>query len=155
MKVFRLTCCRLGRLLLVLALFSTALVRNAVGDALILHQHGLRRAHLHILGYGDLRSNAAWSSQFGHRSRSEPALPSASQGVRILAIIATGSVFISSARGAGSEGIALVPSQNPLVLSIAEPQRLPGVDSLSIFCTACFGRTASAVILRRNHTLLI
>ncbi len=155
MKFFHATCCRLGRLLLVLALLSTALISGAVGDAIVLHQHGVRRAHLHVLAYGDLRSNAAWSSRFGHGSRPDLALQSCSQGVRILAIVTIGSVFVATPRGAGIDEAGPVSPLNCPLVAIAEPQEPSSVNFSSILCAACVGRTASAVILLRNHTLLL
>jgi hypothetical protein len=155
MKMFRLVCCRLGRVLLVSALMSSTLVKSAVGEALVLHQHGVRRAHLHVLGYGDLLSTAAWSSRFGHSPCPKLALQTASQRVRILAIVTTGSIFLSAPRGAGIDETGVVSFQNCPPFSIAGPQEPPGVDSSAFLCSACSGRTASAVILLRNHTLLI
>ena len=155
MKVFRSTSRRFDRALLVSALLLSTPVKGAMGVALVLHQHGIRRAHLHVLGYGDLVSAAASSTRFGHSPCPKPSLQSASMGVRILAVVTTGSVFVSTARGAGIDEAGLEFCQNCPLISIAEPQAPPGADSLAYLFSACSGRTASAVILLRNHTLLI
>jgi len=154
MKVFRLACCRLGRILLVSALMLSVLVSSAVGETVVLHQHGARRAHLHVLGSGDLLSAAAWSSRFGHIPNPRFALQSAPQRVRILAIVKIGSVFLSTPPGAGMDETGLISSQNCPPFSIAGLQDLPAVDTSTYLCPAV-GRTASAVLLQRNHALLI
>ncbi len=155
MKVFRLTCCRLARVFLVSALMSSTLVTSAVGEALVLHQHGARHAHLHVLGYGDLLSNAAESSRFGHCSRPEPALRSASQRVRPLAIVTTGSVFVSTPRSTGIDEAGLVSPHHGPPVSMAASQGPQAVDSLVLLYPARAIRGASADILLRNHTLLL
>jgi len=156
MKVFRLSCCRLGRLLLVSALMSSTLVKSAVGEALVLHQHGDHYAHLHVVGYGDLLANAASSSKFGHCSCHGSSLRSASQRVRILAIVATGSVFVLTPRGTGIVAAALVSSENCPLVAIALPQEVPALDIPTLLGPVTLGRTASTnFILLRKHTLLL
>ncbi len=154
MKVFRSPCSRLGRVLLVSALMPSVLVKSAVGDVLVLHQHGLRRAHLHVLGSGDFLSAAA-SSRFGHSPLTQPLLQSASQNVRVLAVVAIGSVFVFGPHGSGIAEVGLLSLQNgPLVLSTGL-QEAPIINSPQFSLPAQFGRTASAVLLLRNHTLLL
>jgi hypothetical protein len=155
MKMYRIASCRLGRALLVSALMSSTLVKSAVGEAFVLHQHGASRAHLHIMGYGDLLSTAASSSRFGHSACPKLALSSASQGVLTLAIVTTGSVFVSTPRGAGIDETGLVSPQSFPLFTIAEPQDPPVDNSPAFLCPAQFCRTASAVILLQNHTLLL
>lgn len=155
MKMFRLACCRPGRVLLVSALMSSTLITSAVGEAFVLHRHGVRRAHLHMLGYGDLLTTAASSSRFGHSQCPKLALQSASQGVQTLAIVTTGSVFVSTPSSTGIDETGLVSPQNCPLFAIAGPQDPPAVNSPASLCPAQFRRTSTAVILLRNHTLLL
>ncbi len=155
MKSFRFTCFKLGRVLLISALMSSSLVTSAVGEALVLHRHGVGRAHLHVLGSGDLLSEAAVSSKFGHCLRSVSALRSASQRVRTLAIVATGSVFVSTPRDAGVDEAGQPSHRNLPPFSVAEPQHAATVDLSTFRFPVRMGRTASAIILLRNHTLLL
>lgn len=155
MKAVRLACCRLGRVWLVSALMLPV-VRSMAGEALVLHEHGARRAHLHVLGSGDLLSAAAWSSRFGHCPDPTPTLQSVSQGVRVLAIVATGSAFVSTSRST-SIGVAGLASNHscPLVW-ITPPQQISAIESPAFHHpVARVGRSATAVILLRNHTLLV
>jgi hypothetical protein len=155
MKMFRLASCRLGRVLLVSALMSSTLVTSAVGEAMVLHQHGARRAHLHVLGRGDLLSTAASSSRFGHSPCSKLALQSASQGVRIFAIVRTGSVFVLTPRSTSIDAASLFSPHNCPPVSIAGPQEAPTIDSPVLLCCASSGRIPFVVILLQSHNLLI
>jgi len=155
MKMYRIASCRLGRVLLVSALMSSTLVTSAVGEALVLHQHGDRHAHLHVLGCGDFLSTAASSSRFGHSPCPKLALQSAFQAVRILAIVKTGSVFVSMPRTTGIDEAGIVSPQNCPLVSIAEPQVPPAVDPPAFLCLTRVDRTATAVILLLNHALLL
>jgi len=155
MKVVRHACHRLGRILLVSAMMSSTLAKSAVGEALVLHEHGVLRAHLHVLGFGDLFSNVAKSSWFGHCPSPKPALQSASPRVRILAIVTTGSVFVSTPRSAGNDAAGADSLSSCPLVSIAGSQGAPTLDSPAFLCPARLGRTACTVILLRNHTLLL
>jgi hypothetical protein len=146
---------RLGRALLVLAMTSSSMVASFVGEALVLHQHGGRSVHLHALGFGELRSDAAWSPWFGHRSDPASLLRSGSQSVRILAIIATGSVFVSSSSKTGDDATGLDSSHHGVSICDSERQPPTGPDFASNLSSAGVTRSASAVLLLRNHTLVI
>lgn len=136
-------------------MMPSVLATSAVGEALVLHQHGIRGVHLHLLGNGDLRSNAARSAAFGHRSQAVPTLQSESRGARILAVIPTGSLFVSGSQGEEVVKAGLpVPLDSPVVLPVGS-STLSAVRSLQNVIVVPRGRTASAVILNRNHTLLL
>lgn len=113
------------------------------------------RAHLHVLGYGDLLSNAAESSSYGHGSRPEPAFQSTFQRVRVIAVITTGAVFVSTVRDTGVDETDTRSPHNNAPVSIAEPQAWPPCCFPALLCPVRLGRTASAVLLLRNHTLLL
>ena len=155
MKVFRSTCCRLGNVLLVSALMSSLLVKSTAGEALVLHQHSVRRAHLHILGSGDLLSSAAWSSRFGHTSYLKPVSQLASQPVQVLAIVAIGSIFVSTAGTSSDDEARLGHLHGCQTVFVASLQETPVIDSPTVLSTAWVGRTTSAVILLRNHAILL
>ena len=155
MQVFRSSCCRLGRILLVAALICSVVASSTVGEALVLHQHGVRRAHFHLLGHSDLLSNAAESPTFGHASRPESAVQFAPQRVRTFAIVSTGSVFVSTSRCASIDEARLVSPHSCPLVSIVRMPEAPAIVSTALRCLVWVGRTASAVLLLRNHTLLI
>ena len=155
MNVFRLTSFRLDRVLLVFALIPSVLVKSTVGEALVLHQQGVGRAHLHFMGSGDVLSAAAGSSRFGHTPNPKLALQSASQHVRILAVVAIGSVFVPTPHGEDTTEAGLFSTQHCPSFSMAQPQEPPVVDSPSVFFPTRLGRTASTVLLLRNHILLV
>ena len=155
MKVFRTTYCRPGRALLVSALMFTTLVKSTVGAAMVLHQHGVSRAHLHVLGYADILSKAPFSSRFGHSSRCDSAFQSASQRVRIFTIVTTGSVFVSAPRSTSMDTTGPISPHNYPPESIASSQEEQAVDFSGILRLFQFGRDTAAELLLRNHTLLI
>lgn len=155
MKNLRVDWRHLGRILLMSALVGSLLVTTAVGEALVLHQHGFRGTHLHLLGWGDLRSHAAWSSRFGHASNPRSSHRSVSQHVRIVAVISIGSVFVPTA-----EGEYTVPkhqSTSPLCTALLNPpteKPLVRDSQIAIFSVP-LDQSASAILLLRNHALLI
>lgn len=159
MKKFRLTCRRMGRVLVMSALMVSLLITTVAGEALVLHQHGLRRTHLHLLGWGDLQSNAALSQRFGHVSKAgglSPILaPTASQRVRIVAVVAIGSVFVSTAESDDTAQILQVSFQSGSNLTISPTEKLPAGQSLFTLLPERLDHSASADFLHRNHTLLI
>ena len=159
MKMYRIASCRLGRVLLVSALMSSTLVKSAVGEALVLHQHGCRDAHLHVLGDGELSSGAAGSSQYGHCKR--PKLPSltAPEDVRILLVVTTGSKFVLTPRSAsGDPERPFSPIHGgllPSTATIVELQEPPTALCLAFRPPAEVGHTSIPGILLRNHALLV
>lgn len=155
MKRFRLASCRPGRVLLIASLMFSTLVTSVVGQAMVLHQHGERRAHLHVLGCGDPLSAAAWSSRFGHTKRPQFKLQSASQRVRILAIVTTGSVFLSKPRSTEIDASSLISHHNCSSVLTSELQCPQAFDRPAFFSLSEVDRTASSVIILRTHTLLI
>lgn len=140
---------------MVSALLLTVLARSTVGEALVLHQHGRIRAHLHLLGHGDLLSNAAESSSYGHRSRPDAAIQSTFQRVRVIAVITTGAIFVSTARDTGADEAGIRSPHNSAPVSIAESHAWPPYCFPTQLCPVRLGRSASAVLLLRNHTLLL
>lgn len=155
MNILRSICCRSSRVLLISALMSTTLVKSTVGEALVLHQHGASRAHLHVLGYGDVLSNAACSSKFGHSSRPDPAFQSVSKRVRIYTIVTTGSVFVSMSRSTSKDAAGLNSIHNFPPVSIAQVQETTTVNVPSYICSIQVGRSTAADVLLLNHALLI
>jgi hypothetical protein len=154
MEVDRFYAFRLGRIFLVSALGFLIPVQGAFGDALVLHQHSKHRAHLHFLRQADPLWDAAFSSTFGHSSRPGSARD-ASPGVRVIAVVTTDAVFVSTPQETFvARGNALCPFDGCL-FSAAAQQTPPAFDSSSVSFPATGGRTATAVILLRNHTLLV
>ena len=140
--------CRARQILLVGGLLPALLVKSTVGTALVLHQHGVRPTHLHVLGYNNRIADAS-SSGFGHVSPSVLASRSDTRAPRVVAIIATGVVFLPESRLEHAK-----PDQH------ADSHVLPIATELAPSAIATdlrvpTGNTASASILLRNHTLLI
>jgi len=155
--MFRSNCCRLSRVLLVSAVISSVVASSAVGEAFVLHQHGARRAHLHVLSSGELLSNAAFSATFGHSGRGEsdwqgPGPPGVNAGVRTLCIIPTGLIATSTPRDQTPECSSTSLQDCPLA------RLLDGEGPAAIHPSSCpiqQSRSASALLLLRNHILLI
>lgn len=146
---------RVGCVFLAWTLVSSTLVSGAMGGTLVLHQHGIGRAHLHVLGYADDLLGAAYSSRFGHSPRTDSLIPSTSQHVRILAIIPAVSLFVTEPRGADSDATDLVAAGHCLPVCFAEPGTTPADGCSTILLAAWFGRATSDDIVLHNHTLLI
>ncbi|MBI3835449.1 MAG: hypothetical protein HY287_14070 [Planctomycetes bacterium] len=143
-----------GRFLLVSALVSSVLVTSAVGEGLVLHQHGVRAAHLHSLAFGDLQSGAAWSAKFGHPTSSKPTIESEPKNARVLAIVTTCMIFATSPRGTDAVDVHWFSHPTNPILVAAEPHQPPMDASFSV-PLASSGETVSAVARLRNHTFLI
>lgn len=146
---------QVGRVFLAWTLMSSTLVTSALGETLVLHQHGNGRAHLHLIGYTDFLSNAAHSSRFGHSGRTNPALPTSSQHVRILAIIPVVSLFVTEPRSIDSGTTDPVAAGHCPPLCFIEPSTNPADGCSSLFLTAGLRPAASDDIVLHNHTLLI
>ena len=150
------SCPSLGRVLLVLGLICSIPVSgSAQGEALVLHSHGSSRVHLHLLGFWDVLSNAASSSTFGHSSLHDRFRELESGDVRILAIISTGSVCLLTPDDSGILKVGLSLLQTFPLGSAAELQVPRIVGDTTAFDFTTLGRRATAVLLQRNHTLLI
>jgi len=126
-------------------------VLSTAGGAIVLHEHGALRAHLHLLAESDLRTNNAWSSQFGHSPIGASYV--GSQRVRLLALVATGSVFVVPRSDGGIDPAGLVSSR--CATASTEPQVRPIPTFAAAVCPPWRGRSACATVLLRNHTLLI
>lgn len=146
---------QVGRLLLAIALCTGTFVSSAVGAGLVLHQHGLLGAHLHILGQSDFFANAAWSSQFGHPSDSTIAVVSASEPVQVVAILKTASK-LGWTPGSEDDGKSLFVST---IKSLSADQTGPAEQQAaalpSNLSAAWTGPSAPISIVLRSHTLLI
>lgn len=150
MRGLRKTAYHFARLALVGALICTYAIRSAAGDALVLHQHGPRRAHLHVLGYTELLHNAAWSPRSGHLPTPPLVAPCATSGVRILAMVITGPTFAPELNGPED---SLLSQRSAISIEGAfEMSRTTSFGNADLNPHA---RTASTAILLRNHSLLL
>jgi len=144
-----------GRLSLALALNSSILITNAVGEGLVLHEHGLRRIHLHIVGQYDSLADAAASPRFGHGFDSRLPRASAAEPVHVLAILKIASKFgwAPDVEGKDQSSCACASDSR----SVMTP------ESLGTISTAMFSPVSSTwpdsddpiSIVLRYHTLLI
>lgn len=126
-------------------------VFTTVSGALVLHEHG-GRAHLHVLVDSSLPSNTPWSWQYGHTPIG--ALDSGIHGVRVLVVVAAGSVFLPMLVDADLGVIKHVRSSPCTLSSSIDPQAAlipPFATDLPIRVL----RRSTATVLVRNHTLLI
>lgn len=155
MKEFRSACSRLCRVLLVSALATSTIAASTAGEALVVHRHGHQRVHWHVLASAEVRSNAAWSSRLGHIPNSDPIVQLTSEQVRIIAFVATGSVFVSKRQGAAvaEEGRLAPLDFTPFLVS--ELQKLTAIINWLFTFPMRIGRTTTATILLRNHAILI
>ena len=152
-KALHAACLQLGRSSLACVLLLTVLVKSTVGEAVVIHQHGSLWTHLHVLGIGDLLSNAAWSPNFGHGLN--PWLNPRAQPVRTIAIVHTGLVFVST-QGAGGIDAAEreIPHPIPQIV-IVGPQEPLSNDLLIQISSIRAAKNSAAMILLQNHTLLL
>lgn len=147
----------MGRVLLILALVPSVGIGSSLGEALVLHQHGAHGAHLHILSSGELFSNAALSATFGHTGRwgsdgQGPELQATHRGVRILGIVSTGLIAVSTPRDTGPKcGFPVI--ENWLLARIQSGESRDANDPSSLFIQPSL--SASALLMLRNHVLLI
>lgn len=132
------------------ALICTHALGGVTGDAIVMHEHGLRKAHLHVLGYTEVLYDVASSPRFGHPPTTPFAGPSAFSGVHILAILITGPTFAPE-------------SNEPDDILLGQDFAISKVGAVDMPRTTSFvhanpspqPRTASTAILLRNHTLLL
>lgn len=128
---------------------------STVAEGVVLHQHGARRMHLHVVGRGDLAIDLSLPVQFGHGVSSGVVSRSSPQRVRTLLRLATGSVYVNSSSESGSDVVGAVAVPSPAAAdtaySLFSPVRAASASSYLIQCA----RTASSAILLRNHTLLL
>lgn len=141
--------------MLVSILATSTIVSSTAGEALVLHQHGAHRAHLHVLGLNEILSNAAWSPGFGHTRNSNRTTQLTSEQVRIIAFVTIGSVFVSKRTGtSAADARRLTPLDFTLFL-VFETQE-PTVSSTGRFSFPIrIAPTATATLLLRNHSILI
>lgn len=151
----RSACRRLGQGLLISAITFSSAVSSSVGEAMVLHQHGNRSVHLHTLGFGELRSDAASSPRFGHSSGTAPSPRTASQPVRILAIVATGLVFVTSYGTSGDDASRPDAVHHGPPFDAVEQPAPPSIEWFGVTPSAWGGRPALALLVQRSHTLLI
>lgn len=152
MKVTRSSSRR--RTILVPALISAVFISSTVAEGFVLHQHGVRRAHLHALGRGDLLSNAPSSPKFGHSRSPTRAIRSTSEQVRILAVIRTGSVFVSTSSDSGADADLFGLQNSPNYETVSGHESLVDFTPL-VPCPISDRRSTSANILLQTHTLVI
>lgn len=146
---------RLGQLLLAMVLSTATFVSSAVGAGLVLHQHGLRGAHLHLLGQTDPLVGAAWSAQFGHASACASPSVSTSEPVKVVAIILTPSK-LGWVPGDADDGE--VRSVSTTKCLSADQTGSPDQHAVAIpanLSAAWTGPSAPISIVLRSHTLLI
>lgn len=151
MVALRIDSSRLARLVLTTALVLTTVARGSTGEALVLHRHGVRRAHLHVLSYLDLSQNVGFLRL--PRGAQEPGEASpAVSGIEVLAVIMTGGAALAVDQCGGET--AVFP-YDPACLDVADSGCIAtglGLLSFERFPTV---HTASASILLRNHSLLL
>lgn len=150
MRGLRKTGSHFARLALFGALICTTAIRSVAGDAIVLHEHGLQRAHLHVMSYTELLHNAAWSHRFGHLPTLPLAAPCATSGIHILAVVITGPTLAPESNGPEDDLL----SQGSAI-SIDGAFDMPRTTSFGRADLNPQARTASTAILLRNHSLLL
>ena len=146
---------RLGQLLLALILCTATFVSSAVGAGLVLHQHGVRGAHLHLLGQTDSLVSAAWSPQFGHAAASTPSFVSAFEPVKVVAIILTASKLGWAPGGMDDGEVRSVSTTKCLSSDQAGSAVQHAAAWPAKLSAAWAGPGAPINIVLRSHTLLI
>ncbi|MBI3834105.1 MAG: hypothetical protein HY287_07225 [Planctomycetes bacterium] len=150
---------RWGRALSLTALLPILLFRSAAGESLVLHQHGVRGAHLHFLDDCELSSGAAGSPQFGHGESPTPPSLIVLEDVRILLVVSIGSIVVITPQSTSDESNELSVSidWSPLSVaaSIVEFQGYPASLLLALGVPPKVGHAAVSGIVLRNHALLV
>ncbi len=142
-------------MLLAIILCTATFVSSAVGAGLVLHQHGLRGAHLHLLGQADPLVSAAWSAQFGHASAFTPSFFSASEPVKVVAIILTASKLGWALGGADDGEVRSTSTTKCLSADQTGSAEQHAAAFPANLSAAWTGPSAPISIVLRSHTLLI
>lgn len=146
--------CGVSRLLLVVGLLPALLVKSTVATALVLHRHGVRPAHLHVLGYTNRLVDAS-SVRYGHVSRPSVASRSDTGCAQVLAIVTTGLVFLSGPDDSAAERAKPGPSADLHARSTTTGSTHSAMAPVAIPRLLQAPKTMCASILDRNHALLI
>lgn len=146
---------RLGHLLLAMSLCTATFMSSAVGAGLVVHQHGFRGAHLHLLGQADSPVSAAWSSQFGHAAATTTSFVSASEPVKVVAIILTASKLGWAPGGMDDGEVHSVSTTKSLSEDQTSSKDQHAAAWPANLQAAWTGHSAPISIVLRSHTLLI
>jgi hypothetical protein len=132
-------------------LIATALVRSSAGEVLVLHQHGLSPAHLHVLSYADFLhgpgSKTPPPGALAHLGSASPLTE-----VLLLAVVVTDPASTPEKQIGGEFDVPSILHSSGLLSCALNEKRMANLAGPIAQPSA---RTDSSAILLRKHTLLL